>query len=62
MTAIAQPAVYVAVYCSGTKRNGRACPQRLARVNVERWEVDMACEAELVCEQCGKRYTLREYR
>lgn len=52
----------VVVRCSGwiAKRN-RLCNRVVALVDIARWEQDMASEAELCCESCGKRYTLAEY-
>jgi hypothetical protein len=51
--------VYVQVRCAG--KDGNPCGHLLARVNVERWEQDMASKAELQC-KCGKKYSLSEYR
>lgn len=65
---VAAPAAVmrVNVRCSGFKRlkNGDQvlCNNVLAKVEVGRWELDMASEAELYCENCGKRYTLAEYK
>jgi hypothetical protein len=47
--------VYVHVRCSG--KDGERCGRLLARVEVDRWEQDMASKAQLIC-KCGKRYTL----
>lgn len=56
----------VNVRCSGMKKlksgDYLLCNQLLARVDVGRWEQDMASEAELCCENCGQKYTLAQYR
>ena len=49
------------VRCTGTY-HGSICDWLLTKVCTDTWEVDMASEAELVCEHCGKRYTLAEYK
>lgn len=51
----------VRVYCTGIRKDGRICNRVLAMVQLSRWEEDMASEAQLCCE-CGKRYTLADYR
>jgi hypothetical protein len=50
--------VYGTVRCTG--KDGERCGRLLARVEVARWEQDMASEAQLIC-KCGKRYTLAQY-
>ena len=51
------------VRCIGwNRKRNRVCNVILARVEEDRWEMDMESEAELCCEACGQRYTLAEYK
>ena len=61
MTGVAV-AMKVSVYCTKLNpKSGVVCGALLAHVDIERWEMDMASEAELVCQRCRNKYKLRDY-
>lgn len=52
----------VDVYCGKTNRKtGHVCGHKIASVDLDWWEQDMASKAELFCSNCHNAYTLADY-
>ena len=50
------------IYCGKiNKKTGVVCGHKIAHVEESRWEIDLASEAELFCDNCKNAYTLADY-